>query len=271
MGSSKRMKTTEIEYMLFGTCGLLLINQWLSTLPSLDLEPKKYQNAGLHKNSKPKKAKETFDPHQSGGLNDYDASSTYPAFPRTQGPHPQVCLEHAPKELKWDQSWTNNVGTLLFSHCTFLTIIQLVQIQQDNGEDCTVPAPGKSKLKKVWTSTSVSWLHIDLQWICRKLQLVNQSPLTSNRLGQGQMGTLGLEVYLDNSPKTDVGPTSSCLPWLTLSPPHVNLTNTSHVMLQNSSKPYKLPLTGLSPMLIKICAVLNWWADCCSISNPHPS
>ena len=111
--------------------------------------PKKYQNAGLRKNSRPKKAEETFDPHQSGGLNDYDASSTRPAFPRTQGPHPQVRLEHAPKELKRDQSRTNNVGTLLFSHRTFLTVIQLVQIQQDNGEDCAVPVPSKSKLKKV--------------------------------------------------------------------------------------------------------------------------
>jgi hypothetical protein len=95
----------------------------------LHSEPKRYQNSGLRKDLK-KKVEETLDPFQSGGLDDEDASSTRPAFPRTQRPHPDVHSEPDAKDLKRDKSRKNNVGyslpfssSLSFSHRTFYFLI----------------------------------------------------------------------------------------------------------------------------------------------------
>ena len=83
----------------------------LSVLPTLDSEPKRYQNSGLRKDlKKNSKVEETFDPFQSGGLDDEDASSTRPAFPRTQRSRPHVRSEPEAKDLKRDQSRKNNVS-----------------------------------------------------------------------------------------------------------------------------------------------------------------
>ena len=103
----------------------------LSVLPTLDSEPKRYQNSGLRKDlKKNSKVEETFDPFQSGGLDDEDASSTRPAFPRTQRSRPHVRSEPEAKDLKRDQSRKNNVSYrfifslyLTFSHCIFHFLI----------------------------------------------------------------------------------------------------------------------------------------------------
>ncbi|KDR70756.1 hypothetical protein GALMADRAFT_144627 [Galerina marginata CBS 339.88] len=139
-----------------------------NTLPPSDFEPKKYQNAGLRKISKPKKAEETFDPYQSGGLNDDDASSTRPVFPRTQGTRPQIRLQPAPKDLKRE--------------CCCEIVFQLVQVQQDNGEDHAGPAPAKNKPKKASCSLSIkvrqptsSWTKWKPQaWKC--VRTIHQRP-----------------------------------------------------------------------------------------------
>ena len=46
----------------------------------LDTAPKKYQNAGLRKNTTSKKVPEPVDPFQSGGLNDEDADAVRPSL-----------------------------------------------------------------------------------------------------------------------------------------------------------------------------------------------
>ena len=124
--------------------------------PTLDSEPKRYQNSGLRKDlKKNSKVEETFDPFQSGGLDNEDASSTRPAFPRTQRPRPHVRSEPEAKDLKRDQSRKNNVGYrfifssyLSFSHHIFhLTAVldQLVQFEcQESGDDA---GPTKKKVK----------------------------------------------------------------------------------------------------------------------------
>ena len=128
----------------------------LSVLPTLDSELKHYQNSGLRKDLKNNsKVEETFDPFQSGGLDDEDASSTRPAFPRTQRPRPHVRSEPEATDLKRDQSWKNNVSYrfifssyLSFSHRIFhltTTLDQLVQIEcQESGDDA---GPTKKKVK----------------------------------------------------------------------------------------------------------------------------
>ena len=128
----------------------------LSVLPTLDSEPKRYQNSGLRKDlKKNSKVEETFDPFQSGGLDDEDASSTRPAFPRTQRSRPHVRSEPEAKDLKRDQSRKNNVSYrfifslyLTFSHCIFhltATLNQFVQIEcQESGDDA---GPTKKKVK----------------------------------------------------------------------------------------------------------------------------
>ena len=148
----------------------------LSVLPTLDSEPKRYQNSGLRKDlKKNSKVEETFDPFQSGGLDDEDASSTRPAFPRTQRSRPHVRSEPEAKDLKRDQSRKNNVSYrfifslylsfshcifhflivsfifslyLSFSHCIFhltATLNQFVQIEcQESGDDA---GPTKKKVK----------------------------------------------------------------------------------------------------------------------------
>ncbi|KAI0298193.1 hypothetical protein BC826DRAFT_907194 [Russula brevipes] len=59
------------------------------TFTPFDSAPRKYQNAGLRSDTKAKKARkapEVIDPLQSGGLNDEDAISARPSFPRTRAP-----------------------------------------------------------------------------------------------------------------------------------------------------------------------------------------
>lgn len=122
----------------------------------MDAEPKKYERSGLRKDLKVKKVEETFDPFQSGGLNDEDASSTRPSFPRTSRiQEPQFELR-APVgkdiDLKRDYSRKNNVGLSHFSLCLtdFLTSCQLVQIKEEGSEGEKAPVKRTQKVKKVW-------------------------------------------------------------------------------------------------------------------------
>jgi hypothetical protein len=132
----------------------------LSVFPTLDSEPKRYQNSGLRKDlKKNSKAEETFDPFQSGGLNDEDASSTRPTFPqaRTQRSHPHVRSEPEAKDLKRDQSRKNNVGYRFifslyfsFSHHIFhftATLNQFVQFEFQESGDERDAGPTKRKVK----------------------------------------------------------------------------------------------------------------------------
>jgi len=83
----------------------------------LDAAPKKYQNAGFRKDFKVKTTEKAIDPFQNGGLDDEDASSVCPAFPRTRGPLPQARnYEPEAKDLKRDHSRRNNVGIFALSH-----------------------------------------------------------------------------------------------------------------------------------------------------------
>ena len=122
---SKRTKTNVPEFV---DHFLLLIHQSsdqpcskLSRLPTLETTPRKYINAVVQRDLKPKKTEENFDPFQSGGLDNDNASSVCPNFlPRhAQGlsrtyafhgtlPEPEV------KDLKWDHLQKNNVGTFVF-------------------------------------------------------------------------------------------------------------------------------------------------------------
>ncbi len=74
--------------------------------------PKKYQNAGLQKDFKSRRAPEDIDPFQSGGLNDKDIISVRPSFPRTHN----AAVPSAPAfpaDLQRDRSRKNKVQTIL--------------------------------------------------------------------------------------------------------------------------------------------------------------
>jgi len=77
----------------------------------LDGMPKKYQDAGLRKDPRPKNASEVIDPFQSGGLNDEDTISSRPPFPR-RAPVPSAAVQY-PQGLQRDHSHKNKVCQIL--------------------------------------------------------------------------------------------------------------------------------------------------------------
>jgi len=74
------------------------------------MAPKKYANAGLRnvKPSRAAKAAETVDPFENGGLNDEDASSTWPDF--LYQAREESSNVHIPQNLKRDPSRRNEVS-----------------------------------------------------------------------------------------------------------------------------------------------------------------
>ena len=81
--------------------------------------PKKIQQCRSWQDLKTKKTEETFDSFQNGGLNDDHASSVCPNFPHARGlsrthTFDGMPLEPKAKDLKWDHSQKNNVGTSVF-------------------------------------------------------------------------------------------------------------------------------------------------------------
>jgi hypothetical protein len=73
-----------------------------------------YQNAGLHKDFKLTKTKESLDSFASGGLDDADILSARPSFPQATKGH-QVRGHSEPevtnlKDLKRDHSRTNDAS-----------------------------------------------------------------------------------------------------------------------------------------------------------------
>ena len=85
----------------------------------MDVAPKKYQNAGLRKDStkaRTQRPEEALNPFENGGLDDEDVFSVRPAFPRSRGPAPQIHSHAQPasQDLKRDYSQKNDVGTFDF-------------------------------------------------------------------------------------------------------------------------------------------------------------
>jgi len=74
-GETAVAKYVDYDHLIHLLTHLILIMRRFS---SLDIAPKKYQNAGLRKNAIFKKPSEPVDPFQSGGLNDEDAYAVRP-------------------------------------------------------------------------------------------------------------------------------------------------------------------------------------------------
>ena len=79
-----------------------------------DSAPKKYQNTGLRKDLKSKRAPEVqdmdvVDPFQSGGLNDEDIISVRPQFPRSTHNAAGHSAVAYPTDVQRDQSLRNKV------------------------------------------------------------------------------------------------------------------------------------------------------------------
>lgn len=110
----KTKKMAAAEYVSWMTqiarCELT-ISETFSRFTALDTAPKKYQSAGLRKNTLSKKAQEPVDPFQSGGLHDEDADAVRPPFRRDPAPAPPMPMY--PGNLKRNHLYKNDVRPFL--------------------------------------------------------------------------------------------------------------------------------------------------------------